>query len=73
MTSLPIFGNTEATLEDFNFEGENDLQMQKFKLLQKLDLNTFPMSDIGLNFAKGKASKSGWKVVLHFWLMALRF
>jgi len=70
MTSLPLFGHTEAALGDFSFEGGNYLQMKKFKLFQKLDRNTFPMSHLGLNVAKGKASKSGWKAALCFWIMA---
>ena len=57
MTSLPLFGHTKAALGDSTFEGENDLQMKIFKMFQKLDRNTFPMSYLGLNLAKGKALK----------------
>jgi len=64
MTSLPIFGHTEAALGDLTFEGENDLQMKKLKMLQKLDKNTFQISYLGLNLAKGKASKTGSEVAL---------
>ena len=37
--------------------GENGLQMHKLKMFQILDRNTFPMSYLGLNLAKGKVSK----------------
>ena len=64
MTSLPLFGHTEATLEDFTFEGENDIQMQKFKMFHKLNRKAFQMSHFGLNLAKGKSSKIGSEAVL---------
>jgi len=73
MTSLPLSGHTKVALGDSIFEGSNDLQMKKFKMLKKLDRKTFPMSYHGLNLSKGKASKSGWKATLCFWLMAPRF
>jgi len=47
-TSLPLFGHTEAVLGDSTFERANDLQIQKLKMFQKLDRNTFPMSYLGL-------------------------
>lgn len=71
MTSLPLFGHIEATLEDSRFEGGNDLQMKKFKMLQKLDRKIFTMSYRGLNLAKGKASKISCEVALRTWAMAL--
>ena len=71
MTSLPLFVHIEATLDDVTFEAENDLQMQKFKMFQKIDRNNFPMSYLGLNLDKGRASKSSCEVVLHTWLVAL--
>jgi len=71
MTSLPLFGHTEVALGDFTFDGENDLQMQKFKMFQKLDRNTFPMRYLWLNLDKGKASKNGYEAVLRTWPVAL--
>lgn len=64
MTSLPLFGHKETALGDFTCERENEIQMKKFKMFQKLDKKTFRMRYIGLNFARGEASKSGCEVAL---------
>jgi len=66
------FGNIEVALEDSTFEEVNDFQMHKLKMFQKLDMETFPMSYLGLNLAKRKASKISCEVALRTWLVELR-
>ena len=72
MTSLPLFGHTEVALGYFRFEGENEFQMKKLKLFQKLDRKTFPTRYLGLNLVKGKASKVWFEKALHIGSVAPR-
>ena len=52
MTFLALSGHTEVVLGESNFEGSNELQMKKFEMFWKLDLNIFPMSYLRLNLDK---------------------
>ena len=46
------FWTHRSSLGDSSFEGENDLQIQKFKMSRKLDRNSFLMSYLVVNLAK---------------------
>ena len=67
MTFLPLFGHIEATLGELSFEGSNELQMQKFQVFWKFNLNKFLMSYHGCNLDARKVSKRDLKVALRFW------
>ena len=72
MTFLPPFEHTEAVLGESTFEGSNELQMKKFQVFWKADMNIFPMGYHEINLDVGKTSKRDLKVVLRIGPVALR-
>ena len=59
-----FFATQEAVLGDFIFGGANGLQIKKFKLSQKVDSPSFPMSYSEPDLDFGKPSKTGLEKVL---------
>ena len=72
MTSLPLFGHTEAALGDFTFDRANELQIEKLKIFRKVDLTVFPTSYPTLTLDISKVVKSLIEVALCIYEVALR-
>jgi len=54
-----LFATQEAVLAESIFGGANGLQIQKFKLFQKVDSTRFPTRYLALDLDFGKTSKIG--------------
>ena len=66
-----FFATQEAVLGESTFGGENELQIRKIKLFQKLDRQGFPTSQLEPNLETRKASKTGPEVELRIKFLAL--
>lgn len=71
MTFRKFFGHTKAILGESTFEGSNELQMKKFQVVWKVDLNKFPMGYHEINLDVGKAPRRDLKVELCIGQVAL--
>ena len=66
-----FFSTKEAILGESNFGGENELQIRKIKLFQKLDRQGFSTSQPSPDLDTRKASKIGLEMVLRIKILVL--
>ena len=69
--SATFFATQEVVLGESTFGGENELQIRKIKLFQKLDRQGFPTSQLTLDLDTKNASKTLLEMALRIKILML--